>query len=268
MASPTPSASEVSFAMPFMVTCHVCGALHLQGARFTASEKVGLVAHADGYITWIYTMMCDVCDAKIELHTDRNAPGGFFVAALSKVATAESIAPSRTVMTSASVHDGSLYRDVASRRRRTRTTKVHRPEDGAEHKDGSELDRALQKREWRADTRATVTALASRHVARWENTPSREEARRVVAARQMVRQAAKLARRETGGGGSGAISGSSAAGALATQRSRTGRMGRVEYVNMRKAVRRLHRGGALPYLLASSASQTNSSKKSQEGSAE
>jgi hypothetical protein len=240
----------VTFAMPFTVTCRACDTPHSQGTRFCAQKSVWRVAAADGFVTWAYDMPCSACDALLELYT---VPAGFAVAKFAAGVTAEPA-------TSDSPSLGAIPRVQVRRRqgdlqvcesRRVPAPKRSRP--GALTRTAvkdAELERGLRENEWKYGSGAAeaAEALASQHAIRWDETPLRDEARNAVAVPLASRRAGRRMRRESTT--SARASSLRSFGPLAAQRSQTGRMNGEQYRSARQAVRKLHRGGALHYLLA------------------
>lgn len=230
----------VSFAVPFDLRCGVCGSGVECGTCLSATKCVAGVS-AGGIVTWHFAMACPspTCTASVELRShpaalSRFTPHGTTAHAQRPEPPPAAGRPPPSDATSAGVARGT---EVAPRLR-TRS-------DAQRARDVSEFEALRrQRRAAHADVAATAEALLARHKARWDATPLRTVARDAVAVGEIRKKAARRVSR---------LARTGAAAPLAAQRAKTARMEGGKFAAARRAVRRLHRNGALKRVLSAAA---------------
>lgn len=274
-----PAARPVDFALPFDVRCSTCGRLGACGSLFRAEKRVQSVCPASGAITWRFSMACrgqddadkaaTPCSALLELTSEPAVAERFVVAGGTQVAAAAAGRGRRRRRRRTVPGDeedaGGWVPGVGRRSRSPPGDAVSASagglsregvvagERGRREREAQQLDALRRQRDWAAaDVAATADRLQVRHVARWDDTPLRAEARTAVGGVRASRKASRAVREASVGKTRcrAARKGRGREGKpLEEQRAKVGRIDPKAYKSARAAVRKLHRSGALQHLL-------------------
>lgn len=229
---------SVRFAAPFDLMCDKCHLVVESGFCFSALKTGRSSCSTSCFIQWNFESKCPRCGAEFRFRQRSHADEYQVIGASKWSRTSKNGFPQECLMVSPVSSE-----DVAKRKPQCLAQSARRSKAIE-----SELARVRKDRQWGyVDTAKTADVLLAHHKKRWSNTPLRALAHSCFAVpdakRKSAREAHRIRRSRT-----------RSKTILAQQKSRTGGLKANEFLKTRKAVRHLHRSGALDNVLKSSLS--------------